>query len=83
MTKPRWILHLPTTVTTSQAAVALAVALRRSLAHLPMLDLAEVTLSEEHRQLLRMRVWCGLPLPDGSGPCVLRDGHAGDCKVSE
>jgi hypothetical protein len=64
---PRWILHLPTTLTSSEAAVDLAVASRQSLGHVSVLDLGEVTLSEEDRQLLRMRVWCGLPLSDDAG----------------
>jgi hypothetical protein len=82
MSEPRWILHLPTTLTSSEAAVDLAVALQQSLGHVSVLDLGEVTLSEEDRQLLRMRVWCGLPLPDGAGKCALRDGHPGDCEPS-
>jgi hypothetical protein len=82
VSEPRWILHLPTTLTSWEAAVDLAVALRQSLGHVSVLDLGEVTLSEEDRQLLRMRVWCGLPLPDDGGVCALRDGHPGPCEAA-
>jgi hypothetical protein len=82
VSEPRWILHLPTTLTSPEAAVELAVAMRQSLGHVPALDLAEVTLSAEDRQLLRMRVWCGLPLPDDAGVCARRDGHPGPCEAA-
>jgi hypothetical protein len=82
VSEPRWILHLPTTLTSSETAVDLAVALRQSLAHVSVLDLGELTLSEEDRQMLRLRVWCGLRLPDDSGLCALRDGHPGPCEAA-
>jgi hypothetical protein len=82
VSEPRWILHLPTTLTSSEAAVDLAVALRQSLAHVSVLDLGELTLSEEDRQLLRLRVWCDAPLPDGTGRCALRDDHPGPCEAT-
>jgi hypothetical protein len=46
--------------------------------HLP----TTLTSSEEDRQLLRMRVWCGLPLPDSVGVCARRDGHPGPCDAA-
>ncbi|GAB3809732.1 hypothetical protein GCM10027605_46000 [Micromonospora zhanjiangensis] len=79
MTGPRWILHLPTTLTSPEAAEELAVTMRESLSHVSVLDLAEITLSAEDTQLLRRRVWCGLPLPDSAGNCDRRDGHEGPC----
>jgi hypothetical protein len=82
MSEPRWILHLPTTLTSSEAAVDLAVALRESLGHVSVLDLGELTLSEEDRQMLRLRVWCDAPLPDDAGRCPLRDGHPGPCEAA-
>ncbi len=80
MTEPRWILHLPTTLTSPEAAVDLAVTMRESLGHVSVLDLAEITLSTEDTQLLRRRVWCGLPLPGSAGNCDHRDGHEGPCE---
>jgi len=40
-TGPRWIIHLPTTLTSRDAAVELATALRRSLGHVDVLDSRE------------------------------------------
>ena len=78
MTKPRWIIHLPTTLTSLDAAANLATALRDSLGHIPTLDFGETTLSEEDRQHLRHRVWCDARL-GGGRRCQLRDGHDGSC----
>ncbi|RZU73641.1 hypothetical protein EV384_2058 [Micromonospora kangleipakensis] len=78
MTAPRWIIHLPTTLTSLAAAADLAAALRDSLGHVAALDFGETTLSEEDRQHLRHRVWCDARL-DGGRRCRLRDGHPGTC----
>lgn len=77
----RWVLHLPTTLTTltnQDDAVRLATALRDSLALVTVLDFGETTLSEEDRQLLRARVWCDARL-DGAGRCRHRADHTGPC----
>ncbi|MFI7212011.1 hypothetical protein ACIBP4_14345 [Micromonospora maritima] len=82
MTEPRWIIHLPTTLTSRAAAAELATALARSLGHLDAVDFGETTLSEEDAQHLRHRVWCDVRLP-GGGRCPRPDGHAGSCGAVE
>ncbi|MFJ1539151.1 hypothetical protein ACIODS_11480 [Micromonospora chalcea] len=81
MTEPRWIIHLPTALTSQYAAAELAAALARSLGHLDAVDFGETTLSEEDTQHLRYRVWCDHRLE--AGRCGLRDGHAGSCRATE
>ncbi|MEV0426483.1 hypothetical protein [Micromonospora sp. NPDC050495] len=78
MTAPHWIIHLPTTLTSQDAATGLAAALRDSLAHVTAFDFGETTLSEEDSQHLRHRVWCDARLDDGRR-CGLREGHPGPC----
>ncbi|MFD6751900.1 hypothetical protein [Micromonospora gifhornensis] len=78
MNAPRWIIHLPTTLTSLDQATALAVALRDSLGHLTVIDFGETTLSEEDHQSLRTRVWCDTPL-DGPGRCRRPNAHPGTC----
>lgn len=58
---PRWIIHLPTTLTSLEQAVDMVVALRDSLGHVTVIDFGETTLSEEDQQFLRTRVWCDTP----------------------
>ncbi|MEH0827964.1 MULTISPECIES: hypothetical protein [unclassified Micromonospora] len=82
MAEPRWIIHLPTTLTSRDAADELAAALARSLGHLDAVDFGEMTLSEEDAQHLRYRVWCDVRLP-GGGRCGQRDGHDGSCGAME
>lgn len=82
MTAPRWIIHLPTTLTSIDAAVTLAVVLRDSLGHVNAIDFGETTLSEEDRQFLRTRIWCDARL-DGAGRCRRRDDHDGPCGPTE
>nr|WP_236646944.1 hypothetical protein [Micromonospora acroterricola] len=81
MTGPRWIIHLPTTLTSLDGVTALAVALRDSLGHLAVIDFGETTLSEEDRQFLRTRVFCDARL-DGAGRCQRRDDHDGHCAAT-
>ncbi|WP_406067180.1 hypothetical protein [Micromonospora sp. NBC_01638] len=78
MTAPRWIIHLPTTLTSLDEVTALAVALRDSLGHLAVVDFGETTLSEEDAQFLRTRVFCDGLLGD-AGRCRRRDAHDGPC----
>ncbi|MFI7425417.1 hypothetical protein ACIBPB_00370 [Micromonospora sp. NPDC049836] len=78
MTAPRWIIHLPTTLTSQDAAAGLAAALRDSLSHVAAFDFGETTLSEEDSQHLRHRVWCDAR-HDGGRRCGLREGHPGPC----
>ncbi|MBX7268452.1 hypothetical protein KIF24_22170 [Micromonospora sp. Llam7] len=81
MSPPRWIIHLPTRLTSLDEATALAVALRDSLGHLTAIDFGETTLSEEDRQFLRHRVWCDTAL-DGPHRCHRPNDHAGPCTVT-
>ncbi|MEU8068139.1 MULTISPECIES: hypothetical protein [unclassified Micromonospora] len=82
MSEPRWIIHLPTTLTCRDAAAELATALARSLGHLDAVDFGETTLSEEDAQHVRYRLWCDVRLSDGER-CRLRDGHGGLCGATE
>jgi hypothetical protein len=75
---PRWIVHLPTTLTSLDEAISLAVALRDSLRHVTAIDFGETTLSEEDRQFVRTRVWCDVLLGD-SARCPLPADHDGAC----
>ncbi|SCE83201.1 hypothetical protein GA0074695_1460 [Micromonospora viridifaciens] len=81
MTAPRWIIHLPTTLTSHDEATALAVALRDSLGHVTAIDFGETTLSEEDRQFVRTRIWCDARI-DGAGRCRRRDNHDGPCATT-
>lgn len=85
MSAPRWIVHLPTTLTSLDEAISLTVALRDSLRHVTAIDFGETTLSEEDRQFVRTRVWCDArvgasarcPLPtDHDGPCIRERGRS-------
>ncbi|WP_433532039.1 hypothetical protein ACQPYA_08290 [Micromonospora sp. CA-263727] len=78
MIAPRWIVHLPTTITNRHDAIALATALRDSLGHVTVIDFGETTLSEEDRQSVRTRVWCDAVVDDADR-CRRRDGHDGPC----
>ncbi|PWU43455.1 hypothetical protein DLJ46_31335 [Micromonospora globispora] len=81
MTAPRWIIHLPTTLTSLDTAADLVAALRDSLGHVTAIDFGETTLSEEDRQHLRHRLWCDAR-HDGGRRCRLRDGHPGSCRTT-
>ncbi|MEV4545077.1 hypothetical protein [Micromonospora echinaurantiaca] len=81
MTAPRWVVHLPTTLTSLDAATELAVALRDSLGHVTAVDFGETTLSEEDRQFLRTRVWCDARL-DGPGRYRRPNAHDGPCATA-
>lgn len=78
---PRWIIHLPTTLTSLDEVTALAVALRDSLGHLSVIDFGESTLSEEDAQFLRTRVFCDARI-DTAGRCRRRDDHDGPCAAT-
>ncbi|MFI6233495.1 hypothetical protein ACIBD9_08045 [Micromonospora sp. NPDC050784] len=82
MTSPRWIIHLPTTLTSLDGAIILAAALRDSLGHVTAIDFGETTLSEEDRQFLRTRTWCDAKL-DGAARCRRRDDHDGPCRATD
>ncbi|WP_435204405.1 hypothetical protein [Micromonospora sp. bgisy143] len=77
-TGPRWVIHLPTTLTSLDDATALAVALRDSLGHLAIIDFGETTLSEEDAQFLRTRVFCDARFGE-AGRCRRPDAHDGPC----
>ncbi|PWU59454.1 hypothetical protein DLE60_16220 [Micromonospora globispora] len=82
MTATRWVVHLPTTLTSRSAAAKLAVALRGSLSHVTAIDFGETTLSEEDRQFLHTRIWCDAKL-DGAGRCRRRNDHDGPCGAAD
>ncbi|GIG85484.1 hypothetical protein [Plantactinospora endophytica] len=84
MSAPRWVIHLPTTLTDHQAAVDLLTALRASLAHVPVLDFGEATISPEDQQSTRTRIWCDAPVGEprggpGSRRCHQLVDHPGPC----
>ncbi|XTZ15786.1 hypothetical protein ACQSSU_31070 [Micromonospora echinospora] len=80
MSEARWVVHLPTQLTDRAAVAALVVALRESLAHVPVLDFGECTVSEEDDQSRRIRIWCDLRTTGGR--CVRPAGHPGPCGLS-
>ncbi|GLY26261.1 hypothetical protein [Micromonospora sp. NBRC 101691] len=75
----RWVLHLPLTLPDREYAVALAVALRDSLGHVPEMDFGEATVSAEDDQSRRTRIWCDARLDDGRR-CELANRHDGRCR---
>lgn len=77
--QPRWVIHLPTTMTSRAAVTALAVALRDSLGYVTALDFGESTVSLEDAQSSRTRIWCDVRLA-GGGRCALAARHAGPCR---
>ncbi|MDW5328684.1 hypothetical protein [Plantactinospora sp. KLBMP9567] len=84
MSAPHWVIHLPTTLTSHQAAVDLLAALRASLAHIPVLDFGEATISAEDEQSTRTRIWCDAPIGEpragpGSRRCHRFVNHPGAC----
>jgi hypothetical protein len=81
MTEPRWVIHLPTTLTTHDEAVELTAALRDSLSHITVLDFGEATLTEEDNQRVHHRVYCDKLHRDGNR-CRLRDRHDNSCTAS-
>jgi hypothetical protein len=78
MSTPRWVLHLPTTLTSFDAAVELVEQLRESLVHVPVIDFQGATLAEKDRVMVRHPVYCDVLLP-GRRHCGLRYDHAGPC----
>jgi hypothetical protein len=76
-----WVIHLPTTLTTVDDAIALTTALRDSLSHVTVLDFGEVTLSEEDNQRVRRRVYCDRLLSHDTR-CTLHRGHDNSCTSS-
>jgi hypothetical protein len=81
MSEQRWIVHLPTVLTSQAEALHLVAKLEQSLAHVSVIDFREATFSEEYRQHLRHRLHCNLPIgADRDGPrCLLPGGHDGPC----
>lgn len=78
---PRWVIHLPTTLTDLDATIRLTHALRASLTHVDVLDFGEVTLSEEDDQRRHRYVYCNLSLGAGHR-CARPDGHGGTCHAA-
>ena len=82
MSAPRWIVHLPTTLTSQGEVTALAVALRDSLGHITAIDFGETTISEEDKQFVRTRIWCDALL-DSPNRCRHRNDHHGPCATTD
>jgi hypothetical protein len=80
MNPRRWILHLPTMLTSFEEARDLTERLREALAHVTVLDFGAATLSEKDRLMVRHQVFCDAPLP-GRRRCTLRHEHNGPCAV--
>ncbi|GAB3138926.1 hypothetical protein GCM10027290_07170 [Micromonospora sonneratiae] len=81
MTAPRWVLHLPTKLTSLDEATALIERLRDALSHVAVIDFNAATLSEKDRLMVRHQVFCGVTLPD-QRRCGLRHEHPGPCAAS-
>ncbi|HEY0698399.1 MAG TPA: hypothetical protein VGD43_11390 [Micromonospora sp.] len=77
---PRWVLHLPTRLTSLDDAAELVERMRATLGHVAEIDFAAATLSEKDRLMVRHPVFCGLRLPGGAR-CALRTDHLGPCQV--
>ncbi|WP_433531975.1 hypothetical protein ACQPYA_07895 [Micromonospora sp. CA-263727] len=82
MNAPRWIIHLPTTLTSLGEVTALTIALRDSLGHITAIDFGETTLSEENKQFVRTRIWCDAP-HDGPNRCRLPNNHPNPCTTTD
>jgi hypothetical protein len=78
--QPRFVLHLPFTATSLDAAKLFARTAGRSLAFLTQLDVPETTLSEEDNQGVRHRIYCDRLLAAGRR-CGLRAEHPNDCSA--
>ncbi|WP_442791588.1 hypothetical protein [Micromonospora sp. NBC_01813] len=74
----RFVIHLPIVARDLRAAINVAVALARSLAFVPQLDIGETTVSGEDLQSVHHRVFCDRALPR-SRRCGARHGHDGPC----
>ncbi|WP_372445901.1 hypothetical protein [Micromonospora humidisoli] len=77
-TGPRYVLHLPLTVTAGEQALRFAYALARSLALVPGVEVAGATVSAEDAQDVRRWVFCDRILPDRRR-CRARADHDGPC----
>jgi len=73
----RYVIHLPVVTTDLLRARVLARTAARALTFL-CVDVPETTVSEEHNQQVRHRVFCARRLPDGRR-CGLRIDHEVPC----
>ncbi|MEH1013516.1 hypothetical protein V6U90_10430 [Micromonospora sp. CPCC 206060] len=78
----RWVVHLPTTVTSLDAAMSLVERIRDCLGHVDVIDFGAATLSDKDRLMVRHQVFCDRPLDD-LRRCGLRHEHAGVCRGNE
>lgn len=76
-----YIVGLRVTVATEATAVDLAATIATSLQHVTVLDPAETHVAREADPARRVRVFCGLGLPDDQR-CYLPVAHAGPCGCS-
>ncbi|MBO4210456.1 hypothetical protein GSF22_31340 [Micromonospora echinofusca] len=73
------MVHLPTTVSTLDAAMSLVERIRDCLGHVNVIDFGAATLSDKDRLMVRHQVFCDAPLDDRRR-CGLRHEHAGVCR---
>jgi hypothetical protein len=74
----RFVVHLPVTSTSLNAALKLARTLGRSITFLPDVDAFEAEVFEEDNQGVRHQVFCNRLQARGRR-CELKAEHSGDC----
>ncbi|WP_233513922.1 hypothetical protein [Micromonospora craterilacus] len=77
----RHVIHLPVAVADLAGALRFAYTLTRSLALIPGIEAAGVTVSAEDAQHVRHWVFCDRAMPD-RGRCARRADHDGPCSPS-
>jgi hypothetical protein len=75
---PRHVIHLPVAVPDLAGTLELARTLARSLASVPEVDVAGITVSAEDAQHVRQWVFCDRILPDRRR-CARKADHDGAC----
>ncbi|MFC7548095.1 hypothetical protein [Plantactinospora sp. GCM10030261] len=80
MTPRHWVIHLPTRLTSFDAAARLVEQLRDTVGGQvsAAIDFTGATLTEKDRLMVRHPVFCDRPLPRGHR-CALRYDHIGAC----
>lgn len=76
----RFIVHVPVTADSLDAAARLARVLARRAATVPGTDPGDMTVSHVDEQIVQHRLFCGLRLP-WRRRCGLPSGHDGICQA--